>query len=51
MYSKRLSIRAFEVVVIGCGVDVALVAQELDGVVHVMPVHTTTKLLNKKAIL
>ena len=39
-----LSVSALEVVVVGGGVDVALVAQELQSVVHVVAAHATSNL-------
>jgi hypothetical protein len=45
---SALAVGAFEVVVVGCGVDVALVAQVLERVVHVVAIHTTTDLKNMR---
>ena len=40
----RSTVGALEVVVVGGGVDVALVAQELERVVHVVAAHSTSDL-------
>ena len=47
---EALAVGAFEVVVIDGGVDVALIAQEIDRVVHVATIHAPANLKLKPAV-